>query len=187
MVKGCSNNCCWGAANESRCALLTYGIIIGIGVFLLLIIAILLAVALTAIREGTKPYLKEIMTQYPHLDENNTNRTTVENIQTHLECCGWEKGPQDWSQFDQFKSKLPKSCCKDLADVCTADTNSYTEACTEKVLNALNLIFGIVLVLVFSLLLIEFLLTCFACCLACAVGNNSGRVLSHVQYHKAAA
>jgi|ERR1711973_43836 len=125
---------CCGACQESRCMLLSYGVV----VFILLVVEIALGVLLCAYPESAEEQvqigLKSMFNSYDPV-QDPALASTIDVWQHDLKCCG-VKGSDDW--LDTKYGSVPKSCCK-VPEVCPNIAVSYfSEGCYKAVLDDLS-------------------------------------------------
>ncbi|CAK9814642.1 CD63 antigen [Anthophora quadrimaculata] len=156
---------CCGAVKENHCMIITFS------VFLLLIFALELGAGIAGymmrgeVHDMVENRLNSTIGKY---STNSDIRRSWDIMQHDLQCCGIT-GATDWSHVDFPENTVPNSCCKEVPQGSTCDTNSiyiYPSDCMSNLQSAIGhnaLILGGVGI---GISIVQLIGVIFACCLA---------------------
>lgn len=113
---------CLGAVTERRCLLLSFFIILLV-IFLFEVVGMLLFItSRDQFNRYAEDDLKKSLALYG--TEGNLGLTNAwDMVQIKFHCCG-VRGYADWGD-DTGKTTVPKSCCMELTETCTSDSEAW--------------------------------------------------------------
>jgi len=160
---------CCGAIRENYCMLVTFSAVI-LAIFLIELIGSGLILAFrNRLTDYTEKGFKAAIDQYNTNGTDTTLDKVLDDIQSHLFCCG-AKNYSDWDQnaFVVKNGTYPKSCCdesKEPLDKCIPP-NVYTIGCVEKIDNEIRGSFGLLGGIGIAVAIIQLIGIVFACSLS---------------------
>ncbi|RWS07078.1 CD63 antigen-like protein [Dinothrombium tinctorium] len=176
---------CWGAMKEHKCLLYSYGAIVG-GLAIFQLILAFCLIGIIGKNSGiVRDEMITSMKRYPFYKRDDEKKIAIDELQWHLSCCGWEKGPEDWKEnFKNYTDELPRSCCFDPDDeeeqkeqmhnapekLCTLKTEGhFKKGCAVEFERLFVLVIFIIFGFLAAVALIQLVAGCFACTLGAAV------------------
>uniref|UniRef100_A0A8C6TRY9 Tetraspanin n=1 Tax=Neogobius melanostomus TaxID=47308 RepID=A0A8C6TRY9_9GOBI len=146
---------CCGAIRENRCMLLLFFIFLLLIFILLVAAGILGAIGDDKVKDLVKNHFEKLL---PLSDQPTDVKEDLYKLQTELKCCGFIKGPADWTS-------VPTSCRCNSTDTTSAyscdSSGIYKMTCTQRIIEdlqkgkkiVLGIAFAIAILLIFGMIL----------------------------------
>lgn len=163
---------CWGAVSDSSCMLFLYAVFLMVLILVEAAVGVYVYVHKDTIRQKVSADLKHWITEYNTQPPTNA-KAIIDKLQTGLRCCGVES-PRDW---EQNRTPIPKSCCKEDLTVCNLQ-NAYPYGCLKVGLDLVNSKLKKYLIIVGGIVGVEVLTIIFALIVRNSILNEKRRSLA---------